>query len=469
MPAAAVVISLLAAPVLPAARPASVVLATPPARVFVLARVLLVPAVVAAVIRPARLGALTLAASRVGACGGAAARPAARLARRRPVRPGCAIVAVPGRPRRDAAHRGSGHQRSRAHLGRDHTGARAGGPAQLRHPRRGRLGRRGPRNPQQQSDGRHGCRTRPQRVACAVQELSHRSARHAELGSDLLVGATLELAQDDCVALALGQRLHRRHHFAQPLGALERLVRSVYPVDPLVELVVTQPSVPQRVERCVVRDPIQPGAKVERGLVAQDRLVCAHERLLHGVLGPLARQETLRVPKQRVPIARHDRLECRLVARAHEVDQAGVGLGRQHGPAGQSSRSDERLRSHGAGTVKTFNTREAETSRGLDTEGSSPSGPSYDQRLARAACSPSCDQGSIAPRAGPATLRAMAVPLVLLVLWLTAAPAQASASPTRSIGPSRRPRRYTALRRLGTRAAHRRARGAALAHLAPAA
>ena len=171
--------------------------------------------------------------------------------------------------------------------------------------------------------------------------------RHAEGERDLLVAATLELAQQDGVALALRERLDRHQHVAQPLAALERLVGPLDAVDALVQLVVAQAAVAQSVERRVVRDPVQPGPQVELRAVAVHRLVGLHERLLHHVLGALRRQQARHVAHQRAAVALDDRLEGRLGPGADEVHQALVRLRGEHGPAGQPGWVKERSRGHG--------------------------------------------------------------------------------------------------------------------------
>ncbi len=133
-----------------------------------------------------------------------------------------------------------------------------------------------------------------QRVASAVQQLAHGAVAHAELVGDLVVAAALERLENDRAALALGQLLHRGHHRAQPLAALERLGRGLDAVDLLAHLLVVEAVLAQEVQRRVVRDPVQPRPQVQLGVARVDRAVGAEEGLLDGVLRPARREQPRR-------------------------------------------------------------------------------------------------------------------------------------------------------------------------------
>jgi len=62
-----------------------------------------------------------------------------------------------------------------------------------------------------------------QRRPRPVDELAYRSFLRAELGGDLLMAAPFQFAKKDRVTLARGERLDRRHDFAQSLTPLENL------------------------------------------------------------------------------------------------------------------------------------------------------------------------------------------------------------------------------------------------------
>jgi hypothetical protein len=134
---------------------------------------------------------------------------------------------------------------------------------------------------------------------------------------------------------------------SQPLAALERLIGPLHAVEALVERLLRQRAVTQPVQRRVVGDPVEPGAQLELGVVAADRLVGVDEGLLDGVLGALARQYPPDVAGERAPVTLDDRLERRLVARADQVHEALVGLAREHRLAAEARGMEKRPGGHG--------------------------------------------------------------------------------------------------------------------------
>ena len=76
-----------------------------------------------------------------------------------------------------------------------------------------------------------------------------------------------------------------------------------------------------------MRDPVEPGAKLQLGLARRHRPVGVQERLLDGVLRSLGREQSAAIAQQGAPVARDDGLERAVVASSREVDQTLVALG----------------------------------------------------------------------------------------------------------------------------------------------
>jgi hypothetical protein len=84
---------------------------------------------------------------------------------------------------------------------------------------------------------------------------------------------------------------------------------------------------PQVVERPVARDPVQPGPRVDRPLVGEDRVEGGGEDLLEHVLGVLLGGEHVPAEGQQARlVARDEGLEGVVVPAPDERDQALVGL-----------------------------------------------------------------------------------------------------------------------------------------------
>ena len=96
-----------------------------------------------------------------------------------------------------------------------------------------------------------------------MEQLAHRAVADAEGERDLLIAQPVDLAQQDRVTLALRKRLDGRHRGPQPLPQLERLVGPLHAVHVLVELVVAPAVLAQKIQRSVVRDPVEPRAQVQ--------------------------------------------------------------------------------------------------------------------------------------------------------------------------------------------------------------
>ena len=169
-----------------------------------------------------------------------------------------------------------------------------------------------------------------------------------DLIGDLRVAAALELAEDHRVALALGQRLDGLEHRPEAVSALGHLVRAVGGGRQRLDVLVRPPVLPQRVQRRVVDDPVQPRPQVDAGVVAAQRGEGVEEGLLEDVLGPRRRQQPRAVAQERAVVAVDDRLERAVVPGAGEVDQPLVGLHAQQRPPGQPGRLDQQPRRQAA-------------------------------------------------------------------------------------------------------------------------
>jgi hypothetical protein len=225
-----------------------------------------------------------------------------------------------------ASHDRPGDERRGRNLRGHRSGA--GSPGQLHDPRGNGFARTraGDRKPQQQAgrgDRGRGC---PHGRACSVEQLAHRPAAYTKRCRDLLVRASLELSQDEGVALPRWELLHRGQHRTQLFAPLQLQLGPLVRRASLVQLLVSKSVVAQGVVRRVVSDPVEPRPQEQGPFVSVHRVVRLHECLLHDVLGPLASDQRGAVAEQRSPVARHDRLERRLAPRAGQVDQPLVAL-----------------------------------------------------------------------------------------------------------------------------------------------
>src|SRR5215218_4258434 len=167
----------------------------------------------------------------------------------------------------------------------------------------------------------------PQRRPRPVHEPAHRALAQPELGRHLLLRAALDGRAQERLALRLGQRREpgqRPAHHPSPLVVLGGS-RQMRP-ERLLKLVVLVALHPQRVERGVLGDPVQPRPRLAHLDAALKRRPGVDERLLHRVLGARLRQQLADVPVQRLAVAVDQRLERALVPFARELDQALVAL-----------------------------------------------------------------------------------------------------------------------------------------------
>jgi hypothetical protein len=164
-----------------------------------------------------------------------------------------------------------------------------------------------------------------------MDELAQRVVGQAEVAGHLLLAVAADRGAQQRLALALGERCEARERLAHEGAAFELLGARVHDLQHLVQLVVVVPAHPQRVERGVVDDPVEPWPQLAHLVAATQRRPRAQQRLLQGVLGPPLRQHTARGAQQRPPVALDDRLERALVPRAGQLGQSRVGLRAQKG------------------------------------------------------------------------------------------------------------------------------------------
>jgi hypothetical protein len=167
--------------------------------------------------------------------------------------------------------------------------------------------------------------------AGAIDQRARRRAADAQLRGDVGVRGAVDLAAQERVALLLGQRGDALEHAADAGAALVDLSGAV-DVDQRhqrrrrVERDRVGLDAADLIERAVARELGQPRAEQDHAVVAQQRLVGAHERPLHDVLGRVrtAAQDAPREAQQARAVAGHDRVEGALVAGAQALDEARV-------------------------------------------------------------------------------------------------------------------------------------------------
>ena len=194
-------------------------------------------------------------------------------------------------------------------------------------PSRGRAGRRGGDQRHRRQRGRRGSHAH----ARPVHELAQRVVRQPEVARDLLLRVAADRRPDQRLALAVRQRGQRRQRLAHDRAALELVLAGVRDPRRLVQLGVVVAAHPQRVERRVVDDPVQPRPQLAHLVAALQRRPGCQQRLLQRILRAPLRQHAARRPQQRLAVALDDRLEGALVAVARQGGQALVGLGAEQG------------------------------------------------------------------------------------------------------------------------------------------
>ena len=163
---------------------------------------------------------------------------------------------------------------------------------------------------------------------------AHAAGREPQVGRDLVLRAALDGDREQRLALALGQRGEPRQRALDHRPVLHDLRRTVARVargEQLAQLLVVVARRPQRVQRRVVDDPVEPRPQRLHVVAAPQRRPRGHERLLQRVLRARLGQVAAAVAHERPPVALDDRLEGPLVAGGGERGQALVALGPQEG------------------------------------------------------------------------------------------------------------------------------------------
>ena len=160
-----------------------------------------------------------------------------------------------------------------------------------------------------------------------------------------------ELVGDERDPLALGQALELADEVAQVVGAHDLLVRVGAGVvqHRRVDLEVGRAHrAAQHVERAVAHDGEEPGLERHLAAVGAQGGQGADEGVLDDLLGVVVRaaEHLARVAGEPLLVARVDRVEGAVVARAHEVDELLVGGGPVGGGV-KEDRHDSRLRPDG--------------------------------------------------------------------------------------------------------------------------
>src|SRR5439155_2533462 len=125
----------------------------------------------------------------------------------------------------------------------------------------------------------------PERGPDSEDALPDARVRVAELGRDLAVALSLELAERERPSLALGQGLDRGDDPRKFLLLLDEAGRLGGPVELGVELVVLERLLAQEIDRTVAGDPVEPGTQRDLApLPVAQRDERLHEGLLDRVL-----------------------------------------------------------------------------------------------------------------------------------------------------------------------------------------
>ena len=181
---------------------------------------------------------------------------------------------------------------------------------------------------------------------CAVQVLAGPARRHTKGDSDLVMRTTLELPQQQRVALRGRERLNRGERLAQPLAQLHDVRRLGDAGAILVQHLLVVLRRPQDVERGVVCDAIEPGLQHQLSIRCLHGSVGVDERLLHRVFRTPRAEQPSAVALQCRSITVDDCRKCRIVALASEGHEPVVVLKAQQRRASQAGRVLEQAGLH---------------------------------------------------------------------------------------------------------------------------
>ncbi len=168
-----------------------------------------------------------------------------------------------------------------------------------------------------------------QRDAGAHEQRLHRGDRGLHRVRDLLVGESVDLAQQQRGALRLGQLLDVCQKLAEalpayrPVAGREAVLGEVH----VHRIHADGRGTAQVVERAVARDAVEPGPDVDLALVGENGIEGGRKDLLKDVLGILARAEHVPAEGEQARlVACAQRLERGWLAAPGERDQPLVGL-----------------------------------------------------------------------------------------------------------------------------------------------
>ncbi len=198
-----------------------------------------------------------------------------------------------------------------------------------------------------------------ERHAGAHEKRLHARDRRVHRLGDLVVGECVDLAQEQCGALRLGQLLHVGDDPAELLTAVDGVRRrgAVVALEHVHRVLAGGLGPAQVVQAAVARDPVEPRSRIDRPVVGADRVEGGGEDLLEDVLRVLARAEHVAAEREQPRlVALHERLEGAVMAAPHERDELLVGLEPEQGRAarerGEPCRVLECGRFQGATPVK---------------------------------------------------------------------------------------------------------------------
>ena len=182
--------------------------------------------------------------------------------------------------------------------------------------------------------------------AGAVQVLARAAGGDAERQGDLLMRTTLELAQQQRVALGGREGLDGGERLAQLLAQLDDVRRLDGTGVFHVQCRLLALGRAQDVERRVVGDAVEPGLQCQLLIGGSHGSVGVDERLLHRVFRTPRAQQPSAVALQRRSIAVDDCRKCRIVALTSEGHEPVVVLEAQQRRAGQAGRVLEQAGLH---------------------------------------------------------------------------------------------------------------------------
>ena len=163
----------------------------------------------------------------------------------------------------------------------------------------------------------------------ADEERLHARDRRVHRLGDLVVRERIDLAQEQRGALSLRELVHVRDDLPELLALVHRVrgAGAAVALEDVHRVLAGVLRAPQVVQRAVARDPVEPGARVDRTVVSEHRVERRGEDLLEDVLSVLLRAEHVPAEGQEPwLVALHQRLERAVVAAPRERDETFITL-----------------------------------------------------------------------------------------------------------------------------------------------